>query len=283
VQHHHAHLAACLLENGAAGPALGVTWDGTGYGPDGTVWGGELLLGDAAGVERVASLYPFRLPGGEAAVREPRRTALALLWETLGEGALERADLAPVAAFTEGERRLLGRMLERGLNAPVTSSAGRLFDGIAALLDLGQSVSFEGQAAMALEWAADPAETGAYPLPLVKPCGEVGEWTPRWYLDWRPLVEALLADLARAAAREAMAARFHNALVEAVAEVARRLAPPRVALAGGCLQNRRLSQALTHQLREAGFEVLVHRLTPPNDGSLALGQVAVAAARLRPD
>jgi hydrogenase maturation protein HypF len=166
VQHHHAHLAACLAEHGVEGPALGVTWDGTGYGTDGTVWGGEFLLGDAADFRRVAHVRPFRLPGGEAAIKEPRRVALALLWEVVGEAVLAREDLAPIRAFRPAERRLMAQMLDRGINAPVTTSAGRLFDAVSALLGLHQQVSFEGQAAMALEFAADPAVEDAYPFPV---------------------------------------------------------------------------------------------------------------------
>ncbi len=164
VQHHHAHLAACLAENAVDGPALGVTWDGTGYGIDGTIWGGEFLLGDASGFERVAHLRPFRLPGGDAAVKEPRRVALALLWELYGDAALEMDDLAPIRALRPAERKLLAQMLAKGVNAPITTSAGRLFDGIAALIGLHQQVSFEGQAAMALEFAAEVHEAGAYPI-----------------------------------------------------------------------------------------------------------------------
>ena len=145
------------------GPALGVTWDGTGYGADGTIWGGEFLLGDASGFKRVAHLRPFRLPGGDAAVKEPRRVALALLWELFGDAALEMDDLAPIRALRPTERKLLAQMLAKGINAPITTSAGRLFDGIAALIGLHQQVSFEGQAAMALEFAADGREIGAYP------------------------------------------------------------------------------------------------------------------------
>lgn len=158
VQHHHAHFAACLAENGVDGPALGVVWDGTGYGTDGTIWGGEFLHGGVAACRRVAHLLPFRLPGGEAAVREPRRVALALLWGLYGEAVeavLEHDDLAPVRSFRPAERRLLVQMLERGINAPVTTSAGRLFDAIAALIGLHQQVTFEGQAAIALEAIAD--------------------------------------------------------------------------------------------------------------------------------
>ncbi len=273
VQHHHAHLAACLAENGATGPALGVIWDGTGYGTDGTVWGGEFLLGDAASFTRVAHLRPFRLPGGEAAIKEPRRAALALLWELYGEAALEQEDLAPMQSFRPTERRLLTQMLKKGINSPVTTSAGRLFDGIAALLGLHQEVTFEGQAAMALEFAADETEGGAYPF-------AIGTNTSPLILDWQPLVEAVLADLRRGVSSAIMAARFHNALVEAALVVAQEIGERRIALSGGCFQNRLLTERLTQRLRDHGLEVLLHRQVPPNDGGISLGQVAVAAARL---
>ncbi len=282
VQHHHAHLAACLAENQAEGPALGVTWDGTGYGADGTIWGGEFLLGDAAGFTRVAHLRPFRLPGGDAAVKEPRRAALALLWEIFGAESLVREDLAPVRAFRPSERRVLVQMLERGVNAPITTSAGRLFDGIAALAGLGQRVDFEGQAAMALEFAADPAEPHAYPFPVRRTGEEAGGGErAALVLDWLPLLDALLADLRRDVPAGVIAARFHNALVAGIAAVAQAVGCPRVALTGGCFQNRLLVERAQQQLSRAGFEVLLHRQTPPNDGGISLGQVAVAAARMK--
>lgn len=300
VQHHHAHLAACLAENQVAGPALGVTWDGTGYGPDGTVWGGEFLLGDAAGCDRVAHLRPFRLPGGNAAVHEPRRVALALLWALYGGAALGMDDLAPVAAFSPAERRVLGQVLAKGVNAPVTTSAGRLFDGIAALAGLHQRVAFEGQAAMALEFAADPGEQGAYPLVLTheEAILRSGPMTKRSYgaddplsprvlrpssmiLDWQPTVEAVLADVRRGVSTAVISTRFHNGLVSAIVQVAHAVGQPRVALTGGCFQNRLLTERAVAQLARAGFEILLHRQVPPNDGGISLGQVAVAGERMK--
>ncbi len=277
VQHHHAHLAACLAENGVEGRALGVTWDGTGFGDDGTVWGGEFLLGDAAGYERVAHLRPFRLPGGDAAVREPRRTALGLLWELEGAAALEPGR---IPALEAAELAVLGRMLERGLNCPVTTSMGRLFDGVAALLGLHPVVTFEGEAAMALEWLADPAEQGAYPVDSrVAPArtGRLGGAALE--LDWEPLARAVRDDLARGVARERIAARFHNGLVAAAVAVARMVGEERVALSGGCFQNRRLTEQLAAALERAGHRVLLHAQVPPNDGGVSLGQVVVAAAQ----
>jgi hydrogenase maturation protein HypF len=246
-------------------------------------------------------LRPFRLLGGDAAVYEPRRVALALLCEIYGDAALEMDDLTPVRAFSLSERHLLGRMLVRGVNAPVSTSAGRLFDGVAALIGLQQEVSFEGQAAMALEFEADQIERNTYPIPLIqRKTDETSEGfllregkvssnasllprpsTSPLILDWQPMVEAILADLRAGIERGIIAARFHAALVDAIVAVARSVGEQRVALTGGCFQNRLLTERAADRLERAGFEVLLHRLIPPNDGGISLGQVAVAAARLR--
>jgi len=279
VQHHHAHFVSCLAENGGEGRALGVTWDGTGYGTDGTVWGGEFLLGDAAGFERVAHLRPFLLPGGEAAVREPRRAALGLLWEAHGEAALAGSGPGAAGLFDETELKVIGQMLERGLNCPVTTSMGRLFDAVAAIVGLHPSVTFEGEAAMALEWLADPAERGAYPvdsLPGAAPAGV----RPPIVLDWEPLLEAVLDDVRRGVPRSLISARFHNGLVRAAVAVAGAVGEERVALSGGCFQNRLLTERLAAALEQADHIVLLHALVPPNDGGVSLGQIVVAAAQL---
>jgi hydrogenase maturation protein HypF len=234
-----------------------------------------MLLGDAGGVERVASLLPFELPGSEAAIREPRRSAAALLWTALGPDALERDDLPPVAAMSAIERRVIGEMLESGTRAPVTTSAGRLFDGVAALTGLHPHVSYEGQAAMALEAIADPTVRDAYPLPLERQPG-----APALRLDWRELVIAVLADLTAGRDRALVAARFHNALCDGIVAVARHVSEARVALTGGCFQNRLLVERAAERLESAGFQVLLHRELPPNDGGIAVGQLLVAAAQL---
>jgi hydrogenase maturation protein HypF len=279
VQHHHAHFVSCLAENGVEGRALGVTWDGTGYGTDGTVWGGEFLLGDAAGFERVAHLRPFLLPGGEAAVREPRRAALGLLWEAQGEAALARLGRGATGLFDETELRVVGRMLKQGLNSPVTTSMGRLFDAVAALVGLHPSVTFEGEAAMALEWLADPAERGAYPVDLLPGTAPAGV-RPPIVLDWGPLLDAVLEDVRRGVPRGVISARFHNGLVCAAVAVAGAVGEERVALSGGCFQNRLLTERLAAALELAGHTVLQHALVPPNDGGVSLGQIVVAAAQL---
>jgi hydrogenase maturation protein HypF len=241
-----------------------------------------------ADFQRVAHLRAFRLPGGDAAIKEPRRVALAVLWELYGDQVLSWEHLAPVRALDLAERRLLVQMLQKGLNAPITTSAGRLFDGIAGLIGLHQQVTFEGQAAMALEFAVDKEETAAYPLPLLQATETDGRQPAAgspllaapWVLDWSPMVEDILADLQRGLSSGIIAARFHNALVNAIVDVARHAGQERVALTGGCFQNRRLAEHAAQRLRAAGFQVLLHRHVPPNDGGISLGQIAVAAARL---
>lgn len=275
VQHHHAHLAACLADNRIEGPALGVIWDGTGLGPDGTIWGGEFLLGDAASYERVGHLRPFRLPGGDAAVKEPRRSALALWWELERETAL---DPAAVPGFEPTQTALLGQMLLRGVNSPVTTSAGRLFDGFAAFIGGRARVSYEGQAAIELEqsartWAsAHPGDKDGYPVELRR--AEKGPIV----VDWGAALSAARAELRAGVAVERLAARFHWAMADSILAVAREVGARRVALSGGCFQNRLLTEHVHDLLVRDGFEVLLHRQVPPNDGGVSLGQVLVAAA-----
>ncbi|MEW6750986.1 MAG: carbamoyltransferase HypF [Candidatus Latescibacterota bacterium] len=276
VQHHHAHVLSCMAENEVEGTVLGVAWDGTGHGPDGTVWGGEFLRVSPGACERLAHLRSFRLPGGEQAVREPRRAGVGVLYEAFGARALEREDLAPVAAFTAAERALLLGMLERGVSSPLTSSAGRLFDAVASLAGLRQRNAYEGQAAMALEYCAAAGVEDGYDL-LLQPTGP-----GRWVLDWEPMVHQVLADLAAQAGVARVSARFHNGLVEAVVAVARSAGEERVVLTGGCLQNRYLCERLVRRLRAAGFRAYWHQRVPPNDGGVALGQALAARTRRRP-
>lgn len=272
VQHHLAHVVACMAEHGIRPPVLGVAWDGTGYGPDGTIWGGEFLLVTQTGWRRVARLHPFRLPGGEAAVREPRRSALGMLHAAFGADALERTDLAPVASFSPAGRRVFQTMLARAVNAPLTSSAGRLFDGLAALCGLRQRSSHEGQAACEFEWAADGHAGGrAYALALRET-----DAAPGLELDWRPALAAMLADLRAGASAGEMSDAWHNGLAEGIVAVARRCGQRRVVLTGGCFQNARLTETVVPSLRAAGFQPVWHSRVPPNDGGIALGQAVWA-------
>jgi hydrogenase maturation protein HypF len=269
VQHHVAHVLACMAENQLGGPVLGVSWDGTGYGPDGTVWGGELLRVSDRAWERVAHLRTFPLPGGDLAVKEPRRTALGLLFELLGDEVFAQHDLAVLRSFRADELRILRQALARGLNCPRTSSAGRLFDAVAAILGLRHTRQFEGQAAMELEWAIGDAATDAcYPFAVR------GEAWPL-VLDWGPLIRALLDE--RALPLGALAAKFHNTLVEMIVAAARRLGERDIVLTGGCFQNRYLTERAVTRLRAEGFTPHWHQRVPPNDGGIALGQVVAAA------
>lgn len=298
VQHHYAHVLACMAENDLPAPLLGVAWDGTGFGTDETIWGGEFLRVTGAAVERVGHLRLFRLPGGEQAVKEPRRAALGLLHALLGDAVFTRADLAPVKAFKPAELRALRPMLTRPLNAPLTSSAGRLFDAVASLLELRHVTRFEGQAALDLEFALDPGDSeDTYPVVVremrsdpppndqtLPPCPVHAACLAfvcppvTHIVDWAPLVEAILKDLRLDVPVWQISAKFHNTLAQAIVTVARRVGERRVALTGGCFQNRYLLERTVAGLRSAGFSPYWHQRVPPNDGGVALGQ-AVAAAR----
>jgi hydrogenase maturation protein HypF len=275
VQHHWAHVLACMAENELEPPVLGVSWDGTGLGLDGTIWGGEFLVcrDDRTSFERAAHLRPFRLPGGEAAIKQPARTALGLLFAMWGTEALQRVDLAPVQSLAEKDLGLIGQILEKELHAPLTSSAGRLFDAVASLIGLRQRLSFEGQAAMELEFAIHPGVEDAYPFEL---CGEISSM-----INWQPLVEGIIADLGRGEPVGVLAAKFHNTLVEMIVAVAQKVDEPKVVLTGGCFQNLYLLERAIQRLREEGFAPYWHQRIPPNDGGIALGQVIAAAAAMQ--
>jgi len=292
VQHHHAHVLAAMAEHRLEGPVLGVAWDGTGHGPDGTIWGGEFLHSTRTGYQRLAHLRTFRLPGGERATQEPRRAAIGLL-HTLTNGNLQDLEgLSPLRAVYPTELRILSSMLDARTNCPLTSSAGRLFDAVAALLDCCQRSTFEGQAAMLLEHLASQAPPGLapYPMPIVEE--ENGR-----ILDWEPMIRAMIADMRNETPVTELAARFHTTLATGIAEVIgdlQRCAPlepaingipraPRldVVLTGGCFQNARLLQETTTLLEARGFKVHWPRLVPPNDGGIAVGQALFARERLR--
>jgi len=276
VQHHHAHLAACLAEHGETGPAVGAIFDGAGLGTDGTVWGGELLAGGLDGFERAGHLWPVRLPGGDAAAREPWRMACAWLAAAVAEPPELPSALAGEVA---PERWAAVAMLVRtGTAAPETTSAGRLFDAVAALCGLRAAVTYEGQAAVELEAACALEELGAYPLPVVETAG-------RLVLDARATIAAIVADLRAGAGVSRVAARFHRALADATAEACTAAADRRgidtVVLSGGVFQNRVLLERTSAQLADTGLRVLVPERLPANDGGIAFGQAAVAAAATR--
>jgi hydrogenase maturation protein HypF len=277
VQHHHAHIASCLADNGVDTPVIGVAWDGTGYGADGTVWGGEFLVADLAGFERVGHLEPVPMPGGEAAIREPWRMAAALLRAAYGE-TMHELDLDFVQRLNRPAWRMLTAAIEDGLNAPLTSSAGRLFDAVASLLGIRDTVEFEAQAAMELEACAAASEPDqAYAIGLTVSGAS-------FVVRTTDLIRAMVNDLLSGVARAQIAARFHASLAEVMASACARIRAQtnldRVALSGGVFQNAHLLGAALARLEALGFEVYTHRHVPPNDGGLALGQAAVAAARV---
>jgi hydrogenase maturation protein HypF len=279
VQHHIAHIAACMAENNIEGPVLGVAWDGTGYGSDGTIWGGEFITVDGTATRRAGHLLPFPLPGGEKAISEPRRAAIGLLYTLCGKDVLADTDLQTIQSFSTTELKVLGQMLTRNLNTPLTSSIGRLFDAVASLTGLVQKSSFEGQAAMALEFATDKSDKQASYHFATDPL-ENNEDQP-FIVDWRPMLRDLLADIKRDVPITHIANAFHDALINAIVEMAVHVGEARVVLTGGCFQNRYLAEGAIDRLRQAGFTPYWHQHIPTNDGGLALGQAFWATRLLR--
>jgi hydrogenase maturation protein HypF len=269
VQHHHAHMASVMAENGLHGPVIGVTFDGMGYGTDGTLWGGEFLVGDYRGFRRAAHLEPFAMPGGEQAIEEPWRMALSLLVAT-------REPLEPIETRMDAlQLEVVWRLLQRGVNCPRTSSMGRLFDGVASLLGVRDRVSYEGQAAVELEGlAAESGDPGRYPVSLIDRKGS-------WLLEFAPLVRGILEDRRRGTTLPDLARRFHSTVVEMIRSTAVRVREQtglgRVVLTGGVFANELLLSEVPTALRREGFRVHTHHRVPSNDGGLSLGQLAVAA------
>jgi hydrogenase maturation protein HypF len=271
VQHHHAHIASCLADNGEEGPVIGVAFDGTGYGTDGTLWGGEFLVADLAGFQRAGHLAPVPVPGGTAAIRQPWRMAAAYLRATFPGGPPAGLD---VVKRNERNWAAITSMAAKGVNAPVSSSAGRLFDAVAALLSVRDTINYEGQAAVELEQLASPGEAGSYRA-------EIATGRP-FCIEGAGLVRAATDDLRAGAAPAVIAARFHNgvaALIEDGCVLLReRHGLGTVALSGGVFQNLILAHQVVARLEGRGFRVLVHSRVPCNDGGISLGQAVVAGA-----
>jgi len=282
VQHHHAHIASCLADNGRAGPVIGIAFDGLGLGPDGSAWGGEVLLADLTAATRAAHLAPVAMPGGDAAVREPWRMALAYLDAAYGD----ELPTGLAVQLRQSQRWNAVRSIARaGLSSPPTSSAGRLFDAVSALLGVRDTISYDGQAAVELELLADPAEHGSYGIPLSRASSQDGPLDTAPLLVEVPLlIRALVDDLLAGTPIPLVASRFHSSLAEVVGDVCGILRDEHglstVALSGGVFCNRLLLARTVDRLETGGFDVLTHRQVPANDGGLALGQAAVAAAML---
>ncbi len=276
VQHHHAHIAALMAECGLSKEqrVLGLAFDGTGYGSDGAIWGGEFLVASYSGFQRLAHFAYTPLPGGDVATRKPARIALAFL----SQAALDWDPLLPpVSALCPEERLALRSQLDHRVNTPLTSSLGRLFDAVSALAGVRQQVNYEAQAAIELEACRDLAETGVYPFDVLR-----SPPSSSLQVDPSPLIRAVVQDVYTATPASIISARFHNSLAQLVLDLCIRLRQETglttVALSGGVWQNMTLLTQSLRMLRQAGFNVLTHRLVPANDGGLALGQAVIAAA-----
>jgi hydrogenase maturation protein HypF len=273
VQHHHAHIAACMAEHGLDGsrPVIGLSFDGTGYGDDGAIWGGEILVADYKSYQRAFHLEYFPLPGGDAAIKKPARTALALLW-SLGLDWDEQLD--SVKEFCAQDRNILRAQLEKKINTPMTSSMGRLFDAAAALAGVRQSVNYEGQAAIEFEALADSAEGGKYSFGLNQD-----------RVETRSMLEALIKDVMGGVSPSKISAKFHNGLAVMARDVCLKIKSEagidEVALSGGVWQNMTLLRKAVQLLEADGFKVYIHQEVPTNDGGVSLGQAVIAAKRMR--
>ena len=274
VQHHHAHIVSCMAENHLDGKVIGIALDGTGYGADGAIWGGEILIADHVGFERVAHLHYVPLPGGSAAIREPWRMAVSHLVNNYGN-EVQSLDLAFLKEIESRKVHVVLQMIEREIHSPRTSSCGRLFDAVAALVGLSGTVSYEAQAAIELEMAAHHSADGeAYPFDLAKEHG-------MWKIGTHSLFDRLIADLRKQVSVSDMSRRFHNGLAMVMTRLATIIREERninrVCLSGGCFQNVLLFEFVLNTLRIENFDVYFHSVVPPGDGGISLGQALVAA------
>jgi len=287
VQHHFAHVASCMVDNKLSGEVLGVSWDGTGYGDDGTVWGGEFLKIDGASYQRVATLRSFRLPGGSVAVKEPRRTAVGLLHELFGE-KLFSLNVEPIKAFDYETLTVLRKMLQTGLNSPITTSAGRLFDAVSSIVGLRQVVNFEGQGAMELEFALDGIDSNqVYNYRIIETealdsgckiqdTRSKKDHDPSYIVDWEQMIKEILFDKSIDVPTGLISAKYHNTLAAIIVHVAEKIGSEKVVLSGGCFQNKYLTERTIARLTEEGFKPYWHQRVPPNDGGISLGQLFIA-------
>ncbi|MBC8204727.1 carbamoyltransferase HypF [bacterium] len=268
VQHHHAHLYSCIAENEIDPPLTGVVWDGTGYGLDATIWGGEFFIHDGDDLMRKAHFRTFPLPGGDTAIKEPRRTAIGLLYEIFGESIFDSEEYHPLNTFSPIEREILRTMLKGSINSPKTSSAGRLFDAVASIIGLRHFNNFEGQAAMELEFLTENYDSEQCYEFLIIQSGDA------LIIDWQPAVLRILDDLRNNIPPEEISVKFHNTMAAVTFDMAQRIGLEKIVLSGGCFQNKYLIERTIGLLQEGGFRVYWHQRTPTNDGGISLGQAA---------
>jgi hydrogenase maturation protein HypF len=272
VQHHHAHIVSCMVENGVQDPVVGVAFDGTGWGMDGCIWGGEFLIADYRGFERLGHLEYVPMPGGAAAIARPYRMAISYLLTLFGQDA-PITDLFLWSDVSQQEIDIVRKQVQRGINSPLTSSCGRLFDAVSALIGIRRMVDYEAQAAIELETTANGGNYGSYPFHIVKQDGAD-------IIRLKELFSGLIRDLKRGMPPANISNKFHRTVAEMVVQMCQRLAKGsdirKVALSGGVFQNRLLFRMTVAALQEAGFEVLTHGRVPTNDGGISLGQAVIA-------
>ncbi|MCX6152686.1 MAG: carbamoyltransferase HypF [Candidatus Kapabacteria bacterium] len=286
VQHHVAHVLSCRLENSVSGKALGVAWDGTGLGFDGSIWGGEFFISDDSTIEHICQFRRFPLPGGEIAIKEPRRSAAGMLYQMMNGHLFDSENIALLNNFSNEERSILYTILNKQINCPKTSSLGRIFDTIASLLNLKQKSGYEGQAAMSVEFIADPEEQGSYPVIIkqeipndemedscISNNDKTGKLKNILIIDWEPMLNLVLSDISEELPTAKIAAKFHNYLSDTIVYLAEMLKLQKVILSGGCFQNKILTEQTIIKLLNKGIQPYWHQLVPTNDGGIALGQI----------
>lgn len=265
-QHHFAHIASCRAENRLTGKTLGVSWDGTGYGNDGSIWGGEFFVSDENSYQHIAQFRKFRLPGGEKAIKEARRSALGVLYEIYDENLFGDFDYLVTDKFSHKELKLIQSMIAKGINSPVTSSAGRLFDAISSLLDISQVTTYEGKSAMMLEYIVEDDINDYYHF-------EINE-REIFIVDWETMILSILGDIEAGLEKSIIAAKFHNTMAQVILKAAEIIGEEKVVLSGGCFQNAYLLEKTILELNNNGFKTYRHQRIPTNDGGISLGQIA---------
>jgi hydrogenase maturation protein HypF len=266
VQHHVAHIAACMAEHDLDEPLLGVSWDGTGFGTDGTIWGGEFIHFNGKSFSRVGSFVPFPLPGGDAAVKETIRSAIGMLSVTSHFDEMERENFYGLLPVSDG--RLILKMIEKKINSPMTSSVGRMFDAVGAILGIRSRSNFEGQTAMEVEWSAfDSDDSESYPYTIIEENPDLQR------IQWNEMLQAIVAEKNQGISVSTICRRFHNTLTSMIVSMAKKSGMKKIVLSGGCFQNRILLETTVARLTEIGCTPYWHQRIPSNDGGISAGQI----------